>query len=219
MGLRDEQEVHITEDGWEQHPAFGQIMVNRVQGGAASLFDSEIRHNHYVIVKIQAAERQRHLNHDWIHGKQQYIEVAMSEAQWAAFVSSMNSSPVSCTITALPGQPILPSIPFAPRMQHSLNEVKGAAAKTYKYVREAFEKVKEKPNKGNIKNLEHALNGVENNLVFAANSMTEHAENVIQKARADIEAMVTAHAERLGIDPGELVGSLQLESGSSPDAV
>lgn len=48
------------------------------------------------------------------------------------------------------------------------------------------------------------------NISFAAQSLTEHAENVVQRAKADIEAMVVARAKQLGLDPSDLDGSLAL---------
>lgn len=46
---------------------------------------------------------------------------------------------------------------------------------------------------------------------YAAKSLSEHAENVVQRARADIEAMVVSKAEQLGIDPGEVAETPLLE--------
>ena len=46
----------------------------------------------------------RDLSHDWHHEREQYIEVAMSEAQWATLVSSLNSTAIPCTLTYLMGK-------------------------------------------------------------------------------------------------------------------
>ncbi|HEV7872112.1 MAG TPA: hypothetical protein VGO95_12725, partial [Modestobacter sp.] len=51
--------------------------------------------------------------------------------------------------------------------------------------------------------LRHAINGVEATLTFAASSLSEHAESVVQKARADLEAMVAQEVSRLGLEPSE----------------
>jgi len=47
---------------------------------------------------------------------------------------------------------------------------------------------------------------------FAASSLAKHSENVVQKARADIEAMVISKAQQIGLDPAEM-DQLQIGSG------
>lgn len=190
----------------EEHPAFALIGVSRYQSGPPGhvLFDSDIQHHHYVMVTIQTAVRQRDLKHDRIFADKQVIQVAMSESQWASFVSSMGiGNGVPCTLESR-GYESVPGLPHSPRMQQSLDEVRRAGEEALAEVREAFEKVKEKPNKGNIRNLEIKLSHVGPNMEFAAKSLNEHAENTVNKVRADIEAFAIRTAEQLGLDPAEL---------------
>jgi hypothetical protein len=213
------QEPTLDEYGSEVHPAFGNITMNRAQVSppGASLFDSEIRHSHIVTMRIQGASRKRDLNRDWIHpSSSPIIEVHMSEAQWASMVSSFHDgSGTSCTITYTREDGQIPDIPFAPRMEQSMAEVRGAANAQYQEVLEALKVVEEKPTKANIRSLRIALENAPKNVAYTARTMTEHAENVVQKARADIEAMVTAHAEHLGLDAADRVAALALGSGES----
>ena len=44
--------------------------------------------------------------------------------------------------------------------------------------------------------------------------ITQHAENTVQKARADIEAMVISQAQRLGLEPSDVGVMLQLPEGN-----
>src|SRR5205085_12031249 len=87
-------EPTVGEDGEETHPAWALIGASRVQSGppGATLFDSELRHQHYVTITLRQASRKRNLNRDWLHAESRLpiIEVAVSEAQWAQFVTSMN---------------------------------------------------------------------------------------------------------------------------------
>jgi hypothetical protein len=180
----------------------------------AVLFDSDIRHQHYVTVNISGARRQRDLNRDWLHTDKTEIEVSMSEAQWASFVSSMNTTGVPTTITYKKGEGGIPRIPYEPRLQESMDEVHGATDKAMARVREAFFAYKEKKNVANLRSLEAAIANAPSNMEFAATSLSEHAENVVQRARADIEAMVWAKAERLGIEASDLgFGHPQLTEG------
>ncbi len=61
-----------------------------------------------------------------------------------------------------------------------------------------------------INNLRTAINHVEPNITFAAKSLNEHTENVVQKARADVEAMVMNEAARLGLSAGDAAGLVAL---------
>lgn len=63
-----------------RHPAFASIRASRVSGGA-NLYDSDFQHQHYVTVSIMRSELHRTLSNDWHHGREELIEVAMSESQ------------------------------------------------------------------------------------------------------------------------------------------
>src|SRR6476646_10686413 len=86
----------------ESHPAWGLVSAHRVSSTpGAVLFDSDIQHQHYMQITLRRASRDRGLSRDWIHEEgPTLIESNMSEAQWAAFVSSTNTSGVPCTIRA-----------------------------------------------------------------------------------------------------------------------
>lgn len=212
-----------NEHGDEVHPAFGNIQANRVSSShGASLFDSEIRHQHYVVLRISSATRRRDLSRDWIHANSQpFIEVAMSETQWATMIASMNTGGTPCTIQWLgkkkyePGHQ--PRIPFAPRMALSMDEVRRSSKRSIEKIKAAFETYKEKKTAVNLRKLEIAIEHLPSNATFAAESLTEHAENVVQKAKADIVAMVDSRARQLGIDPH--VVAMELGDLESPAAL
>lgn len=194
------------EYGDETHPAWALIGASRVSSSppGAVLFDSDIQHQHYVTVRLSTCSRKRDLNRDWLHGKREFVEVAMSEAQWASFVSSMNAGQgVPCTIQHREGHSV-PGVPYEPRLAESLDEVRSAADKAVEKVAEAFAAYSEKKTAANLRTLEFAIKHMPANITFAADSLTEHAENVVQRARADIEAMVISKAQQIGIDAGDL---------------
>lgn len=205
----------VGEHGYEAHPAWVLIGANRVTGGAI-LFDSDVRHQHYVIVKLSRAERKRDLHHDWIHPREEIFEVAMSEAQWASFVSSMNSgsgTPATLTWDKTQDDPQVPGVPYEPRLAESLAEVHGASEEAMVEVREAFEAYKAHKTVGNLRTLEARIANLPANLEFAARSLSGHAENVVQRAKADIEAFVVAKAQQLGLDPADIGELPQLTTG------
>lgn len=203
--MRETVPSTVDEHGSEVHPAYGMIRVARIHGGDAVLFDSDIRHDHSVVLSVRRASRSRDLHRDWIHASHklvdELVEVQMSEAQWASLVSSFNTEGVACTIRSTMQEHTVPGLEFESRVGLSATETRNAAKRALASVEEAFAAVEEKPTKANLRTLKFAIANLPSNLKFAADSLTEHTENVVQKARVDIEAMVHSAARAVGIDP------------------
>lgn len=203
----------------EVHPAFGLARVNRhsVTPGAV-LFDSQIRHGHTVVLTISEASRTRDLQRDWLYAERAIIEIEMSEAQWGALVSSFGDgrgTPVTIRHAPKERRPmeIVPGLEFESRMALSAKETHAAAEKAFEEIKEASAAVEEKPTKANIRTLMNRIENGPKNVEFASKSLTEHVENVVTKAKADIEAMVTGYAADLGITAAD-VPRFELESGT-----
>lgn len=212
---RSIQRPEADEHGREIHPAFGQINASRISSTpGAVLFDSDVMHQHSIRVTISTADRERNLNNDWIFSRKDLIEVEMSEAQWASFVSSMNTSGVPCTIRRTESDWDIPGLPFEPRLQESRREVHAAAEDAFGRITEAMVAYEQQKNAANLRNLRAAIQNATRNVDFVTKQLDEHVENVVQKARADVEAMVVQHARQLGIDPVQ-VDVLALPSGDS----
>lgn len=219
--MRETTEPTVDKYGSDAHPAFGQIHAARISSSAPGqvLFDSDLRHQHTVRITVQRATRRRDLNHDWIHGSGlELIEVELSEAQWASFVSSMNTSGVPCTIRATETDHQVPGLPYDPRLARSMQEVKNSAVVIFGKIREArdayekalADKAPAKERNEKLRALHFAVENAGSNMTFAAKTLVEHTENVVQRARADIEAMVSAEATRLGLTAAEAEGLLEL---------
>lgn len=220
MSQREITEPTQNEYDGETHPSWGMIGASRVSHGGrgSSLFDSDIRHQHTVTVRVSTASRRRDLNRDWLQDRQKFVEVEMSEAQWASFVSSMNAgSGVPCTIRRREDDYLVPQAPYEPRLQHSMDEVRNAANKAAEHVREAFETYTEKKTAANLRTLQYAIENMPANIAFAAESLSEHTENVVQRARADIEAMIVSKAQQIGLEPADL-GGMALLTGSNEES-
>lgn len=207
----------VDEDGNETHPAFALIGASRISTSppGATLLDSDIRHQHSIIVRIKRAERRRDLNRDWIHGREELIEVELSEAQWASFVSSMNTGdgvPATLRWTAEDKQ--VPGLPFQPRLAKSMREVRDASDKTFAAIAEALAEYEAHKTAANLRTLHFAVQNAGSSLEFAASSLTEHAENVVQRARADIEAFVVNKAHQLGVEPASVAAPLEIGDGT-----
>jgi hypothetical protein len=204
------QQPTLDEHGDEVHPAFGKATINRMSSTPGSvLFDSEIRHGSTVRLSFFECSRKRDLNRDWLHATREVLEVEMSEAQWAALVSSFgngNGVPVTLRRTSAQRFPLesTPEIPFEPRLALSTEETVTAADRAFEKIKAAAKAVEEKPTKANIRTLMNHIENAPRNIEFAAQSLTEHVENVVTKAKFDIESMVTAHAETLGLSAADM---------------
>lgn len=216
--MRDVTEPTTDEYGHEEHPSWIVVGVSRgnVSPPGAALFDSDIRHQHAMTVRVSRARRKRDLHRDWIGGGRQLMEFTFSEAQWAAFVSAPNSGTGVPATLDWHGDDV-PRAPHDPRLAHSMDEVRDAATRAQQEVKRALEEYKEKKTVGNLRHLEAMIDNMPANLVFAAESLTEHAENVVQKAKADIEAFVVGKADQLRLNPADL-GVPQLGAGDPPNA-
>src|SRR5262245_60626587 len=100
----------LTSETIERHPAYGQIGASRVSG-QTFLYGTDFAHQNYIIIEISRSELHRGLSNDWPFGRDKLIELALSEAQWATFVSSLNCGQgVQCTLTDFNRESI-PQIP------------------------------------------------------------------------------------------------------------
>ena len=193
----------LDTNGTEHHPAFGMITWHRGRATpGVTLFGSDIPHNEYIVVSISTASRKRDLHHDWIHPEKTVIEVEMSLAQFAAFMTSGNTSGVSTTIGWHAGE--VPGLKPESRLAQTTKEAREAADHAFAHIKEANDALAEvisrkhtmKELRAAVRNVDLAVSGAGSNVEFAAKSLTEHTEHVVQTAKADIEAYVTAAQAR-----------------------
>jgi hypothetical protein len=201
------------------HPAFGQISASRVSG-SQNLYGSDFSHNHYVSIRINASEMKRDLAHDWYFARKEYIEVFLSEAQWATFVSSMNhGSGPCCTISHLNGES-LPELP-APksRTEQLSSEVGERLNKVLASIQAAMDRV-DSFNLSKVKTKElkedlvRAVQDLKSNLPYVAKSFDEHAEKTVEKAKAEVHGYMVGTLMRAGIQAiqdGQLPLAIELQ--------
>lgn len=196
------------------HPAFGIIGVHRVSATPGKvLFQSDLRHPQYIRITVSEAARKRDLKHDWVHPGRMICEVSLSMSQFASFVASAGTEGIPCTIeftgsgASDPGQ--RPGLNPAPRLALTHDEVRAAASEAYGGIQEALTayetalegKEPAAARRTALGNLRAAVVNAAPNVDYAAAKLDEHAEEVVEQSRGDIEAMVTQAAERLGISP------------------
>jgi len=188
------------------HPAYGQISASRVSG-ATNLYGSDFTHQHYVSITIQSSELCRDLNRDRYHPTKRLVQVSMSLAQWATFISSMNVAAGSpCTIEYIIGEGATPAIPI-PKTR---TEQFGAElAKRFEKARVGLDHLRQvvsdaKAAQGLKATLMSLINRVEmdisTNVKFTADQFDEHMEHTVESAKVEVNAYAEHVMNRIGAD-------------------
>jgi len=187
------------------HPAYAQIGASRVSG-QTRLYDSDFVHNNYIIVRIHPSEMVRGLSNDWPFAKRTpYIEVAMSESQWATFVSAMNvGDGVPCTLTYKDGKPI-PGLPPLDKTKQFAKEVSDKLRTSITTLRALVQRIEDAGiPKGKAADLTGAVNKViqdlKLNLPFVADQFDEHMEKNVEKGKAEVHGYMTNVIRRAGLE-------------------
>jgi len=231
--MRPEQHPTITKpesghaDSVTTHPAFAQIGASRVSG-SARLYGSDFVHQHFVRVRIVPSELHRNLANDNPYGSNRsYIEIDLSEAQWASFVSSMNIGfGVQCTLRYRNGEEI-PGIapPEENRQQQFWREVSERAQEALESLDSlsadiADLKVSEKQKKTLEGRLASARQQLLSNMPFVLEQFAENMEKTVEKAKVEVNAYVVSTIQRAGLEalgasPLALEGGRANETGNT----
>jgi len=197
------------DDSVETHPAYGQIGASRVSAGGkgVALYGSDFRHHHFVVVTIHESELHRSLGRDWPHAHRELIRVALSEAQWARFVSAMNTGDMAqCTVERVAGEGARPDI-VAPKERHAqfkreLLEDMDDALRRIDALRARVEdgKLPAKERQHVLDELHMIKMRIADGVPHTAKSFDEHVEKTTEKARIEINAHLTATVQRAGLD-------------------
>lgn len=211
----------------ETHPAYGQIRCSRHTGSSA-LYGSDFVHHHYMTVSIARSETTRTLSTDWPHAKMpDLIEVAMSESQWAAFISTPNSGMgTRCTIREFDGK-VVPWLPEPTnRGEQFRAEMHETVKRAQREVQELRVLVQELRMDGKLtdrvrKQLEDKLHqadmAVTSSIDFVAKMFGEHVEKVTDQAKTEVEAYIEARIRSAGLEALGVGQLLELPEGSPQD--
>ena len=212
MSRRTVEEPHITKrdpvhGDTIAHPAFGQITVHRTSG-QQYLYGSDFAHQYYVTIRIHESTLTRNLNRDWPHAPvAPIIEVALSEAQWATFVSSFNQGGgVQCTIQAREGDYLVPGLPAPDRRAQFHEEAAEDLAEIETALTALRQKVEAntagltKAKKDDLLNhVNIAIRRVNDSLPFVAKQMDKHMEDTIERAKVEVHGYINAQISRAGL--------------------
>lgn len=208
--MRETQEPVVTKETGPMdgdlytHPCFGQISAAR-RSGSTALYDSEFVHQNTIAITIKTSQLRRSLSNNWHFARNELIEVELSEAQWATFVSSLNiGSGIPCTLRHFNGQsiPALPE-PITDREKFKLEfdqDMKDAFDRL-KSLETMIEdsKLSGKAKEEIAKKIASVRSCFTSSMPFVAAQFGEHMENTVEKAKIEVNAYATQTLASLGM--------------------
>ncbi len=204
--------MSINDDEILAHPSYGMVQFSRVTGGNCRLFGSALEgHNHRIELRIFEAEM--HIDHE-LHmerpyGKGQIVEVALSAAQFAELLTTMNSSMgVPCTIMRRGGaqveEPPAVAVESANVRTDFAAKMKALQPNLRERAQAILDLLPASLNKGARRQIEIGVERlaaqVTESATFALDQFQEAAERVTTSAKAEIDAVVTHVVQATGIE-------------------
>lgn len=198
----------------ETHPSYGMVGISRVSiGGSAKmrLFGSSLdRHYSTIRLRIHEAERIHSLGQDRFHARRCVVEIEMSAAQFAEFVTTPNvGDGVPCTIRYVNNERIADP-PDGPRVEAEMvregfdENVRKVAARLDALMKMAAKLEKVAPSAADRKEIAHeirmARQEIASNLPFMLNQFEEATTRITTAAKAEVEAFVTHAVLSTGLD-------------------
>lgn len=218
IGMHDSKEYN--------HPAFGQITASRVSaGGGVTLFGSDFKHRDFIRISISRSQLNRNLSHDWYFPRGEIVEVYLSEAQWATFLSTLNhGTGTPCTIDRV-GREKMSEIPprdtvsqFQKEVKETVKDAVNAIDKSLIELEEILgASVSQKKKDAIMAGLRKARMEIASNLPFVEQSFGEHIERTKEKAKVEVEAYITNVISRAGLEALGGQAPLMLNSGEEKD--
>lgn len=196
------------EDYTETHPSFGVVQISRGHGSDITLFGSSIKHNDVITLTVLHAERNRGLHRDWIHSKQHIVEVEMSNEQFAAMITHLNSGDgTPCTLRSIEGQRIPRAAYVNPNTEfrEEFNDKAREVGKALDSVISDFERqlsagrLSVTAMRDILGRLQSARQNVVANMPFVADQFATHMEHVVTEAKSAVEDFVATSIERAGL--------------------
>lgn len=192
-------------DSIERHPAYAQIQANRWTAGPTGVFlyGSDFRHNAGVSITISRSELHRGLSNDWPSSREELIEVNLSEAQWATFVSTLNAGTgPQCTLSHVARE----GVPGIERGSDRKKQFKLEASEALKEAEAAAERLSELIEKGGRKTeMRDAIRIIlssfssQSGVSFIAEQFGEHIEKVTEHAKIEVSAYIAGAIHRAGL--------------------
>lgn len=204
-----------------RHPSFALLNFSRAQcSGNVSLFGSSIKHRNIILLRISPGYLYRDLSNDsFFPEPKSFIEVAMSETQFAEAITSFNTgSGVPVTLKRFNGKDI-EECPVFNKVQEFNQEFKGEmeeiGSKLNNCSKEVGEllgkKVSGKLRKEILEKIEGIARTIDNTLPFINEQFAEQMDKTKLEAKGEIESFFQNKIKSAGIK--KLKGQELLEIG------
>jgi hypothetical protein len=187
-----------------RHAAYGQVSIHHVQG-ASHLYGSDFEHRSYVRLSIKRSELHRDLAHDWHFEREPLIEIALSEAQYAAMISAPNRQGVPCTIEHVNGA-MVPGLPrrdttklYNAEIERKLHDTVRLLEAQRDAIKAGVSKLPKKAQEEVLRPIETAIREIGGNTPFVIRSFGEHMEQTVVNAKIEVNAYATNTIVRAGI--------------------
>lgn len=212
-------EPPFDEREWEfEHESFGVVQVSRTSSNPPSpLFASPVKHGTFITLRIYPGQVNRRHHENVIHPlrNKAYIEVMLTDSQWARMVSSIGQgSGTPCTIRSINGKSV--DLYELPTTRKSFdNDVKvslqGLSTKIKKALDESISLLLEKDGKGKRRNLtleerENIVNKLrdlltefEHNLPFMQTMFSENIDKETDYALLELHSLHNSLLKDLGL--------------------
>ena len=200
-----------------EHPAYAIIGASRYNG-SMPLFQSKVGHTGFIVLTIRRAQLQKDHLEERTYGREELIELAMSEAQWVALVSRMNHGEgTPCTLRWTSEQGYVPEIAERELADAKLARMADATGaklseedqKHDDELRALIEEVvPKKKQHGALFNLECLMTRSKNNSAFYRQQLRETAEKLTTEARIEIDAMLNGAITNLGLESAQQLGAI-----------
>ena len=185
------------------HPAYGIASFHRICGNAGNLFGSSVDCDHYVEMEISSGvEIESDSYHSYLPTGKPHIRVAFSPAQFAELITSMNIGfGVPCTIKEIAGERIdrIPDEIHVNELDRQKDNFKQQMKELSENLHKAQNRIKEllslprltKEQKDELRNvLYKGIQDIDSNIPFYMELFDEATDNIIQEAKAEIDATV-----------------------------
>lgn len=202
MSIFDEKET-------KQHESYALVQFSRIGGKFDNLFGTSVETGTAIALRIKRAEVDRGLNRSWYHGREELIEVILSPNQFSELLTTMNyGSGVPCTINTFNGK----RMEEPPKEKAETEVVRDEFEKKCKEIdskmNEFGQQIVELLNKKSINKgdreqiLDHMRmlhREVKANFPYMLKSFEESAQDIVQDAKAAVDAFVTTTVANAGI--------------------
>jgi hypothetical protein len=221
----------MSEERVDSHPSYALLQFSRVSGSSRHLFGTSIEHFNTVRLRIIAAVCKRDLYHSWYHETSpEYIEVEMSQSQFAEAITSMNlGDGVPCTITYLAGNRV-PNPPENEKPREVIREefkekMKSVSKKFDGGISEIAELLKKKSlGKADREEILEVLSQLQMelgcNIPFIHRSFDEATDQTVVEAKGEVEAFIMTNVVNAGLSAltsKNVIKTPSLDAGDNPD--